>query len=151
MSVFENFPRITPFLWFDQNAEDAVALYLSVFNNSSKLDEFRTPDGKVVTITFVLDGLKFIALNGGPHYKFNYAVSFTVRCDTQQEIDDYWAKLLEGGGKEVQCGWLEDKFGLAWQIVPARLPELIRKPKAFEAMMQMKKFDIAALEQAAQE
>jgi predicted 3-demethylubiquinone-9 3-methyltransferase (glyoxalase superfamily) len=107
------------------------------------------PNAKVLTIAFELDGQKFTALNGGPHYKFTHAVSFTVRCDSQQEVDDYWAKLT-AGGQEVECGWLTDKFGLSWQIVPARLPELIKHPKAMQAMMQMKKFDIAELERAAQ-
>jgi predicted 3-demethylubiquinone-9 3-methyltransferase (glyoxalase superfamily) len=155
MSAFHEFPRITPFLWFDNNAEEAVDFYLTVFKNSRRLDELRIPDehgvpnAKVLTIAFELDGQKFTALNGGPHYKFTHAVSFTVRCDSQQEVDDYWAKLT-AGGQEVECGWLTDKFGLSWQIVPARLPELIKHPKAMQAMMQMKKFDIAELERAAQ-
>ena len=155
MSSFETAPRITPFLWFDNNAAEAVDFYLSVFRNSRKLAEFRVPDeagnpeGKVLTVAFELDGQRFTALNGGPHFKFTEAISFVVRCDTQQEVDEYWDKLSQGGA-EVQCGWLKDKFGLSWQVVPARLPELIRNPKAMQAMMQMKKLDIAALEQAAQ-
>ena len=157
MSALENFPRITPFLWFDQNAEEAVDFYLSIFKNSRRLTELRnpTPDdktfgekGKVLTIAFELDGQSFTALNGGPTYKFNEAISFVVRCDTQQEIDDYWAKLSVGGS-EIQCGWLKDKFGLSWQITPARIAELIRHPKAMQAMMGMKKLDIAELERAA--
>ena len=155
MAAFERFPRITPFLWFNSNAEEAVEFYLTVFKNSRRLDELRNPDGShgpkggVVTIAFELDGQTFTALNGGPMFQFTEAVSFVVRCDSQQEVDDYWAKL-SAGGSEVQCGWLKDKFGLSWQIVPARLPELIKHPKAMEAMMQMKKIDIAALERAAQ-
>ena len=107
------------------------------------------PKGGVLTISFELDGLRFTALNGGPKYKFTPAVSFVVRCDTQEEIDHYWSKLTAGGG-EVQCGWLVDKFGLSWQIVPAWLSELIRNPKALQAMLKMKKLDIAELERAAQ-
>jgi len=156
MGPLENFPRITPFLWFDANAEEAVDFYLTIFKNSRRLDLLRSsadtpsgPKGMVLTISFELDGLRFTALNGGPYCKFTEAISFVVRCDSQEELDDYWAKLTEGGS-EVQCGWLKDKFGLSWQVVPARLSELIRHPKAMEAMMQMKKLDIAALEWAAQ-
>jgi predicted 3-demethylubiquinone-9 3-methyltransferase (glyoxalase superfamily) len=155
MSALQDFPRITPFLWFDSNAEEAVEFYLTVFKNSRRLDQLRTvedslgPKGKVLTIAFELDGQKFTALNGGPSFKFTEAISFVVRCDSQQEIDEYWSKLT-AGGSEVQCGWLKDKFGLSWQIVPARLSELVRSPKAMQAMMQMKKLDIAELERAAQ-
>ena len=105
--------------------------------------------GTVMTVGFELNGQTFTALNGGPVFKFNEAISFVVRCDTQQEVDDYWSKLT-AGGTESQCGWLKDKFGLSWQIVPARLPELIKNPKAMQAMMKMKKLDIAELERAAQ-
>jgi len=105
--------------------------------------------GSVVTISFELDGQKFTALNGGPMFKFTEAISFVVRCESQQEVDEYWSKL-SAGGSESQCGWLKDKFGLSWQIVPARLPELIKHPKAMKAMLQMKKLDIAELERAAQ-
>jgi predicted 3-demethylubiquinone-9 3-methyltransferase (glyoxalase superfamily) len=150
MSALQNFPRITPFLWFDANAEEAVDFYLTVFKNSRRLDELRTADGKILTIAFELDGQKLTALNGGPQFKFTEAVSLVVRCDSQQEVDDYWAKLTEGGG-EVQCGWLKDKFGLSWQIVPAVLPDLVKHPKAMEAMLKMKKLDIAELERATQE
>jgi len=149
MSALEYFPRITPFLWFDSNAEEAVDFYLTVFNNSRRLDELRKPDGSVLTIGFELDGEKFTALNGGPLFEFTEAISFTVRCDSQQDVDEYWSKL-SAGGAEVQCGWLKDKFGLSWQIVPARLPDLVKKPKAMEAMLKMKKIDIAELERAAQ-
>jgi predicted 3-demethylubiquinone-9 3-methyltransferase (glyoxalase superfamily) len=155
MSALQGFPRITPFLWFDSNAEEAVDFYLTVFKNSRRLDEQRASidDTRVtkgvLTIAFELDGQKFTALNGGPLFKFTEAISFLVRCDTQQEVDDYWSKLT-AGGSESQCGWLRDKFGLSWQIVPAQLPDLIKNPKAMLAMMQMKKLDIAELERAAQ-
>jgi predicted 3-demethylubiquinone-9 3-methyltransferase (glyoxalase superfamily) len=155
MSVLENSPRITPFLWFDSNAEEAVDFYMGVFKDSRRLGELRNtgdapgPRGGILTISFELDGQKFTALNGGPVYKFNEAVSFVVRCDSQQEVDYYWEKLT-AGGSEIQCGWLRDKFGLCWQIVPARLPELLRNSKAMQAMMGMKKLDIAELERAAQ-
>jgi predicted 3-demethylubiquinone-9 3-methyltransferase (glyoxalase superfamily) len=154
MGALQDFPRITPFLWFDSNAEEAVAFYLSVFKNSRLLQEVRNtgdapgPKGGVLTIAFELDGQTFTALNGGPLYKFTEAISFTVRCDTQEEVDYYWSKLT-AGGSEIQCGWLKDKFGLCWQIVPARLPDLIQHPKAMQAMLQMKKLDIAELERAA--
>lgn len=155
MSALQNSPRITPFLWFDSNAEEAVDFYLSVFKNSRRLGEFRNPDdsagpkGSILTLSFELDGQKFTALNGGPHFKFTEAISFVVRCDSQQEVDDYWSKL-SAGGSESQCGWLKDKFGLSWQIVPAQLSDLLKHPKAVQAMLQMKKLDIAELERAAQ-
>jgi predicted 3-demethylubiquinone-9 3-methyltransferase (glyoxalase superfamily) len=154
MSALEKFPRISPFLWFDSNAEEAADFYVSVFKNSRRLDQLRNPDdssgpkGKVLTVAFELDGQKFTALNGGPLFKFSEAVSFTVRCDSQQEVDEYWSKL-SAGGSESQCGWLKDKFGLSWQIVPAQLPKLVKNPKAMQAMMGMKKIDIAELERAA--
>jgi predicted 3-demethylubiquinone-9 3-methyltransferase (glyoxalase superfamily) len=144
LSALNSYPRITPFLWFDSNAEEAVEFYITVFKNSRRLDDVRNP----MTISFELDGQTFTALNGGPYFKFTEAVSFVVRCDTQREVDEYWSKL-SAGGTESQCGWLKDKFGLSWQIVPAQLPDLIRNPKAMQAMMQMKKLDIAELERAA--
>ncbi|MFZ0979383.1 MAG: VOC family protein [Candidatus Acidiferrales bacterium] len=155
MSALEGYPRITPFLWFDSNAEEAVDFYISVFKNSRRLDELRNtgdapgPKGGVLTIAFELDGQKFTALNGGPAFKFTEAVSFVVRCDSQQEIDYYWSKLT-AGGSEVQCGWLKDKFGLSWQITPARMSDYLKHSKAMQAMMKMKKLDIAELERAAQ-
>ncbi len=154
MGTLATYPRITPFLWFDRNAEDAVNLYLSVFKNSRQLEVLRNAatgnaPGDILTIAFELDGQKFTALNGGPLFKFTEAISLLVRCDTQEEIDDYWAKL-SAGGSDGQCGWLKDKFGLSWQIVPARLPDLIRNPAAMQAMFKMKKLDIAELERAAQ-
>jgi len=153
MSAFESFPRITPFLWFDSNAE-AVEFYLTVFKNSRRLDELHpSNDGqksKPLTVAFELDGQKFAAINGGPMFKFTEAISFTVRCDSQEEVDYYWSRLTADGGSEIQCGWLKDKFGLSWQIVPARLSELIKNPKAFQSMMKMKKIDLAELERAAE-
>jgi predicted 3-demethylubiquinone-9 3-methyltransferase (glyoxalase superfamily) len=147
--------RIAPFLWFDKNAEEAVDFYLGVFKNSRRLGELRSPSqttvpaGAILTISFELEGQEFVALNGGPDHKFNEAISFFVRCETQEEIDYYWSRLTEGGS-EIACGWLRDKFGLCWQVVPARIMELVGSPKAMAAMMQMKKLDIAALERAAQ-
>lgn len=152
MSAFENYPRITPFLWFDSNADEAVNFYLSVFKNSRRLDDVSAAgDGSANgprTIAFQLEGQTFTAIDGGPYFKFTEAVSFVVRCDTQQEIDDYWAKLTEDG-TESQCGWLKDKFGLSWQIVPTGLVSYIKHPKAMQAMLKMKKLNIAELEQAA--
>jgi predicted 3-demethylubiquinone-9 3-methyltransferase (glyoxalase superfamily) len=156
MSALQDFPRVTPFLWFDSNAEEAVDFYLTVFKNSRRLDVLENtsanpnPPAKILTIAFELDGQKFTAINGGPFFKFTEAVSFVVRCDTQQEVDEYWSKLTADGGAEVQCGWLKDKFGLSWQIVPAHALDLIKNPKAMQAMMQMKKLNIAELERAAQ-
>ena len=162
MSALQDSPRISPFLWFDSNAEEAVDFYLTVFKNSRKLSEFRNPDdnpagakGKVITVSFELDGQKFTALNGGPHFKFTEAVSFMVRCEGQAEVDYYWSKLTADGGSESQCGWLKDKFGVSWQVVPEALPSLIgsedpaRAKRATEAMLKMGKLDIAALEAAA--
>jgi predicted 3-demethylubiquinone-9 3-methyltransferase (glyoxalase superfamily) len=154
MSDFQSLPRISTFLWFDHNAEEAVDFYVSVFKNSRRTSELRCgeagpyPKGTILTLGFELDGVKFTALNGGPGHPFTNAMSLVVRCDTQEEVDFYWAKLTEGG-HEVQCGWLTDKFGVSWQIVPARIAELIRHPKAMQAMMQMKKLDIGELESAA--
>jgi predicted 3-demethylubiquinone-9 3-methyltransferase (glyoxalase superfamily) len=152
MSVLESYPRITPFLWFESNAEEAVEFYLSVFKNSRRLEDLsdRGPKEKVLTVAFELEGQKFTAINGGPAYKFTEAISFLVRCDTQADVDYYWEKL-SAGGAEIQCGWLKDKFGLTWQVVPARIAEYIKKPKAMQAMMQMKKLNIAELEKAAQD
>jgi predicted 3-demethylubiquinone-9 3-methyltransferase (glyoxalase superfamily) len=145
--MFESYPRITPFLWFDSNAEQAVEFYLGIFKNSRRIGEFRNPDGSILTIAFELEGQRFTALNGGPAHRFTEGVSFVVRCDSQVEVDDYWSKLAEGGS-DFKCGWLKDKFGLSWQIVPARITELIRHPRALQAMLQMQKLDIAELERA---
>ncbi len=152
MSVAQSSPRITPFLWFDGNAEEAVDFYLTVFKNSRRIHEFRNadntagPKGKVLTLAFELDGQRFVALNGGPMFKFNEAVSFVVQCNSQEEIDYYWSKLSANG--DGQCGWVKDKFGLSWQVVPANISELLKTPTAMQAMMQMKKLNIAELEQA---
>jgi predicted 3-demethylubiquinone-9 3-methyltransferase (glyoxalase superfamily) len=158
LSALENFPRITPFLWFDNNAEEAVDFYLGIFPNSRRLDELRNnsiddprmvPKGGVLTLSFELDGLKFTALNGGPGHPFTDATSFVVQCNSQDEIDYYWSRLSDGG-TEVACGWLKDKFGLSWQVVPANISKLIMTPKAMQAMMAMKKLIIADLERASQ-
>ena len=147
-------PKITPFLWFDKNAEEAVDFYLSVFPDSRKTSELRAgdagpgPKGSIITVGFELQGQPFTALNGGPQYQFNEAVSFAVHCQDQAEIDHYWTKLAGGGGTEIACGWLKDRFGLCWQIVPVNIGALIKHPKAMQAMMGMKKLDIAALEAA---
>ncbi|MFP5277357.1 MAG: VOC family protein [Acidobacteriota bacterium] len=156
MSALAQPSRISPFLWFDNNAAEAAAFYVSVFPNSRLLTELRAssdtpavPAGGVLTVVFELDGLRFTALNGGPAHTFNHSISFVVTCADQQEIDFFWSRLTAEGGQEVACGWLTDKFGLSWQIVPARLPELLHNPAAMQAMMSMKKLDIAALERAA--
>jgi predicted 3-demethylubiquinone-9 3-methyltransferase (glyoxalase superfamily) len=143
--------KITPFLWFDGDAEAAVDFYLSVFPNGRKTGSLTGPDGKAITIAFELEGSRFTALNGGPQHKFNKAVSFVVACKDQEEIDYFWRTLTADGGQEVQCGWLDDKYGLSWQIVPENIFELLKHPKAMQAMMQMKKFVIADLEAAAQD
>ena len=154
MSMVPSHSRITPFLWFDGNAEEAVNFYISVFKNSRRLDKMDSavdssvPKGKVITISFELDGQAFVALNGGPNFKFTEAISFMIRCENQDEIDYYWSKLTADGGAEVQCGWLKDKFGLSWQVVPARIGELVSSPGGMQAMMKMKKLDIAELEKA---
>jgi predicted 3-demethylubiquinone-9 3-methyltransferase (glyoxalase superfamily) len=147
--------RITPFLWFDQNANEAVDFYLSVFKNSRRFDEFHSDQGHAapgspLTVSFELNGQPFVALNGGPMFKFTEAVSFAVYCENQEEIDYYWSRLTADGGLESQCGWLKDKFGLSWQIVPANIFELVRHPNAMNAMLQMRKLDIAALKRAAE-
>ena len=156
MASFESAPRISPFLWFNGNAEEAVDFYISVFKNSRRVGELLNdgntpgPKGTILTIAFDLDGQRFTALNGGPMYTFNESISFVIRCDNQDEVDYYWERLTKGG-KEIQCGWLKDKFGVSWQVVPAKLGELLKKPKAMQAMMKMVKLDIAELERAAKE
>ena len=152
-------PKITPFLWFDKNAEEAAEFYISVFPNSRRTSELRTteagpgPKGSLLTIEFELDGESFVALNGGPgpESQFNNAVSFYISCKDQEEIDHYWSKLLEGGGSPIACGWLKDRFGLRWQVVPKNIAELVGNPGGIRAMMKMTKLDIAALEAAAKE
>jgi predicted 3-demethylubiquinone-9 3-methyltransferase (glyoxalase superfamily) len=152
-------PKITPFLWFDNNAEEAINFYVSVFKNSKilRLQRFENagPGGKgtVVTGTFELDGQQFMALQGGPLFKFTEAISMFVNCETQEEVDYFWEKLT-AGGNESQCGWLKDKFGLSWQIVPAALGQMLgdkdpaKSKRVMEAMLQMRKIDIARLQQA---
>lgn len=152
-------PNITPCLWFDNEAEEAARFYVSVFPNSriKNVTHYSEagprPAGSVLLVEFDLDGKPFMAINGGPEPKFNHAVSFAIECKTQEEIDRYWEKLTEGG-QEIQCGWLTDKFGLAWQVAPANMDQLFgdANPKksaaAFRAMFPMKKLDIAALQKA---
>ena len=153
--------KITPFLWFDNQAEDAMNFYVSIFKNSkvgtiSRYgDAGPGPKGSVMVASFELDGMQFTALNGGPHFKFTEAISLYVNCETQDEVDYFWNKLTAGGGQPSQCGWLKDKYGLSWQIVPSALPRLLSDPdgakanRVMQAMMQMQKIDIAKLEQAA--
>ena len=158
-------PKITPFLWFNDNAEEVVKFYASIFKNSriGKVARYGEegkettgrPAGSVMTIEFQLEGQKFIALNGGPHFKFTEAISFVVNCKTQAEVDRYWKKL-SAGGKKVQCGWLQDKFGLSWQIVPTILGELMsskdsaKSGRVMAAMLKMVKLDVKKLKQAAE-
>ncbi|HEV2214201.1 MAG TPA: VOC family protein [Terracidiphilus sp.] len=156
MSLAPTTSRISPFLWFDTNAEEAVNFYLSIFPNSRILNRVvrsfsdpSGPAGTVLLIAFELDGLPFTALNGGPGYPFTQAVSFFIRCANQQEIDHYWARLTDGGN-EIRCGWLKDRFGLCWQVVPENIGQLVSHPAAMQALMQMVKIDIATLERAAQ-
>jgi predicted 3-demethylubiquinone-9 3-methyltransferase (glyoxalase superfamily) len=144
--------RITPFLWFDNQAEEAMNFYVSVFRNSKILNVSRS-GGKVMSVTFELDGQQFMALNAGPQFAFTEAVSFYVHCESQAEVDEYWDKL-SAGGEAGRCGWLKDKFGLSWQIVPSELPRLLNDPEPAKAqavvgaMMKMSKIVIADLERA---
>jgi predicted 3-demethylubiquinone-9 3-methyltransferase (glyoxalase superfamily) len=154
------FQRITPFLWFDSQAEEAARFYTSIFPNSTvgrttRYDKAAAqasgrPEGSAMTVEFTLDGQHFVALNGGPHFTFSGAVSFVVTCASQAEIDHYWNRLTEGGDPAAQqCGWLKDKYGVSWQVVPTELPQLISKPKGMQAMLSMKKFDLETLRRAA--
>ncbi len=148
--------KISPFLWFDKNAEEAAEFYVSVFKNSKILSkthyEMETPSklpvGSVMTVNFLLDGQEFTAINGGPFFKFNEAISFVVKCKDQEEIDYYWEKLSAVPESE-QCGWLKDKFGLSWQIVPENVGELVNSKPAMEALLKMKKIVIEDLKKAA--
>jgi predicted 3-demethylubiquinone-9 3-methyltransferase (glyoxalase superfamily) len=156
----EEMGEITPCLWFDTEGEEAAKFYTSVFPNSRIVDVARygsagpRPEGTVMTVSFELDGQKFVALNGGPEFKFNEAISFQVDCKNQEEVDAFWSKLSEGG-EQGPCGWLKDKFGVSWQIVPSRLTELLSDPDAeksqrvMAAMLNMKKIEIDDLERAA--
>lgn len=151
--------KISPFLWFDRNAEEAVDFYLSIFKNSriSKIMRYGEagpgPEGTVMTISFELDGQEFTAINGGPHFTFSPAISFVVHCETQEEVDYYWEKLSAGGHQD-QCGWLADKFGVSWQIVPTALLELLGDPdpvkskQVMESMLKMNKLDIQQAQRA---
>ena len=157
--------KITPCLWFDNQAEEAAKFYVSLFNNSAigaitrygreGFEVHGRPEGSVLTVSFRIEGQEFTALNGGPHFKFSEAISFVVRCETQAEVDRYWNKLGEGGDERArQCGWLKDKYGVSWQIVPAALFEMmsgtdvIKSERVMRAVLQMKKLDLAALRQA---
>lgn len=151
--------KITPFLWFDSNAEEAMNFYVSVFKNSKVMSVSRYgdagpgPKGSVMSATFQLEGQQFYALNGGPHFTFTPAISFFVNCETQEEVDELWEKLSAGGEKS-QCGWLKDKFGVSWQVIPSILGRLLQEKdpekskRVMNAMLQMKKIDIARLQQA---
>ncbi len=153
-------PKITPWLWFDTEGEEAARFYTSVFPNSKIVEIAHygsagpRPEGMVMTVSFELDGQPFVALNGGPDFTFNEATSFEVSCKTQEEVDAYWDKLSDGG-EEGPCGWLKDRYGVSWQIIPTALPELLADPdreksqRVMEAMLKMKKIEIDALERAA--
>ncbi|MDQ3946242.1 MAG: VOC family protein [Actinomycetota bacterium] len=152
--------KITPCLWFDTEAEEAAAFYTSIFKNSRILHVARygkagpRPEGLVMTVSFELNGQEFVALNGGPEFTFDEAISFQVSCESQDEVDEFWSRLSEGG-EEGPCGWLKDRYGVSWQIVPTRLIELVndqdpeKAQRAMSAMLDMKKIDIATLERAA--
>lgn len=146
-------PTITPFLWFDTEAEEAMQLYTSIFKRS-KVIAVNRGQGRVMSVTFELEGQRFMGLNAGPMYKFNEAVSFFVGCETQAEIDDLWTKLIADGGQPSRCGWLKDKFGLSWQIVPNTLGQMLadadpaRSGRVVNAMLQMNKLDLAELRRA---
>lgn len=148
--------KITPFLWFNDNAEAAMDFYISIFKNA-KIGNVMRHEGKVMSGTFQLEGQKFMVLNGGPHFKFTEAISLFVSCKTQEEVDELWGKLIAEGGQEGQCGWLKDKYGLSWQVVPTILGELLRDKDAakarrvMEAMLKMNKIDIQKLQEAAEQ
>lgn len=146
--------KITPFLWFDANAEEAARFYVSVFPDAKMGEVFRMGEGgPVLTVSFELEGLRFTALNGGPRFRFTEAVSFHVNCETEDELDHYWGRLSEGGTVQM-CGWLKDRYGLSWQIIPEEMiamfhdPDRARAGRAMEAMMQMQKIDLPALRKA---
>ena len=145
--------KINPFLWFDSQAEEAMNFYVSIFKNSKVLSVIPGPDGKAMSVTFRLEDQEFMALNAGPQFKFTEAISFFVNCKTQQEVDELWEKLTEGG-EESRCGWLKDKYGLSWQIIPKALGEMLgdkdpeKAGRVMEAMLKMNKIDIHGLKQA---
>lgn len=146
--------KITPFLWFDNQAEEAMNFYTSIFKDSKVLSVTPGPDGTAMSVTFELQGQEFMALNAGPQFKFNEAVSFFVSCKTQAEVDELWEKLTADGGEEGRCGWLKDKYGLSWQIIPTALGELMSDPdpekagRVVQAMLKMNKIDVPTLQQA---
>jgi len=146
--------KITPFLWFDNQAEEAMNFYSSVFKESKVLSVTPGPDGTAMSVNFELLGQEFLGLNAGPTFKFNEAVSFFVSCDTQAEVDELWGKLTADGGEEGRCGWLKDKYGLSWQIIPTALGELMSDPdpekagRVVQAMLKMNKIDVPTLQQA---
>ena len=146
--------KITPFLWFDTQAEEAMNFYVSVFKNSKVGSVSRGPDGKAFSVTFELDGQEIMGLNAGPQHKFNDAVSFFVNCENQKEVDEYWNQLIADGGEEGPCGWCKDKFGLSWQIIPKQLGELMGDPNptkaqnVVQAMLKMHKIIVADLQKA---
>ena len=146
--------KITPFLWFDTEAEEAMYLYVSIFKNSKVLGVTPGPNGRAMSVNFELEGQEFIGLNAGPEFRFNESISFLVNCNSQEEVDDLWEKLTADGGEESRCGWLKDKYGLSWQIIPTALGEMLGDPdqakagRAMQAMLQMNKIDIQALKQA---
>jgi len=146
--------KITPFLWFDNQAEQAMNFYVSVFKNSKVRGVTPGPNGIAQSVTFELEGQEFMALNAGPQFKFNEAISFFVNCETQDEVDELWEKLIADGGEESMCGWLKDKYGLSWQIIPSILGKLLNDPdpvkaqRVMQAMLQMNKIDMASLKQA---
>jgi predicted 3-demethylubiquinone-9 3-methyltransferase (glyoxalase superfamily) len=156
--------KITPFLWFDDQAEQAVKVYTSIFKNSKLGRVLRygeeaakttgRPMGSVLTIEFEIEGQKFVALNGGPIFKFNESISFVVNCETQEEVDYFWERLTTDGGQESQCGWLKDKFGVSWQVVPTVLIDMLhdkdprKSERVMQAMLQMQKIDINKLKEA---
>jgi predicted 3-demethylubiquinone-9 3-methyltransferase (glyoxalase superfamily) len=158
--------KITPFLWFKDNAEEAAKFYTSIFKNSkigrilryseevAKVSQSGQPVGSVLTIEFEIEGQKFVALNGGPEFKFNESISFVVNCETQKEVDYFWEKLTADGGEESQCGWLRDKFGVSWQVTPTVLIDMLhdkdseKAQRAMKAMLQMQKIDIEKLKAA---
>ncbi len=157
--------KITPYLWFESEAEEAAKFYTSIFRNSriGQVSRYgregreihQRPEGSVMTVSFEIEGMEFVGLNGGPVFQFNEAVSFHVSCDSQEEVDYYWDRLSEGGNpKAQQCGWLKDKFGVSWQVVPVALHKMLTDPdtsksqRAMKAMLQMKKFDVEALQHA---
>ncbi len=146
--------KITPFLWFDTQAEEAMNFYVSLFKNSKVNNVSRGPDGNVFTVAFELDGQEFIGLNAGPQFKFNESISMFVSCEDQTEVDYFWGKLTADGGEESMCGWLKDKYGLSWQIVPKQLGELmgdsdpVKSQRVMGALLQMQKIVIADLKKA---